>query len=89
MENLLKKLQAAEKEYVETDEKVNDDGNCVDTDSDNDDDDDIALYDTSFKRIGSITNDYNVKDSCSQIDKLLDFLQVSLEIREHVKLSGE
>ena len=30
MENLLKKLQAAEKEYVETDEKIHDDGNCVD-----------------------------------------------------------
>ena len=36
------------------------------TQSDSDNDDDTAQYDISFKRIGNSTNDYNVKDSCSQ-----------------------
>ena len=36
------------------------------TQSDSDNDDDIAQYDTSFKRIGSSADDYNVKDLCSQ-----------------------
>ena len=39
--------------------------NRTQSDSDNDDDD-IAQYGTSFKRIGSSANNYNVKDSCSQ-----------------------
>ena len=98
MERLLKHLQAAEKEYVETDEETNDEGNCIDNcDSDDEFGNTLTQAQEYFSMCDEIFNELHdkicaklrqseyVENSTPSVNSTIEMLNIKLnDITDHL-----